>query len=513
MSGLSVSLKWKILLGIIFAGTLSVILASLIFVSFESSRLKEAMGREMSTLSSVVAKNALGALVFNDTDSAAEVLSSLTANKGIIGAVIYDGSGKVFASFDRSGKGFPASFPVRPPNTGQVFNESYLGISSPLSADDSSIGDIYIRADLLELEAVTEQFLLVAVGVVILSSFFAFFLSLFIVRSVVKPINNVVVALRNIAEGEGDLTQRIRVNTKDELGELADCFNSFVGRIHAIVVKFRNMSEQLALSASNLSSVTEQTSIGVNQQRAEIDQVVSAVTEMSSTVNEVSQNVASAAKDAELADQQAINGQNIVGQTKSSIENLAGDIEKASHVVVQLRQESQNIGAVLEVIGGIAEQTNLLALNAAIEAARAGEQGRGFAVVADEVRTLASRTQKSTQEIQQMIERLQSGSNEAVDAMEKGRHQASTSVESAISASVSLQEITASVKMIKDMTRQIAAASEDQNTVTDEINKSVVNIYEVVSQTAEGTQATAKSSSELAALSEELNGLIKEFKL
>ncbi len=515
MSWSSLSLKWKILLGTAIASSLSVVMASFTFVYVETNRLEESMGREIDTLASVAANNALGALAFDDRDSASEVLKSLEANEHITGAVIYNASGNVFSAYDRSNSDakLPSEFPLSPPASGQIYTDTYLGVSRELVSDGDKIGHIYIRVDLAELRETKSQFIMVAILVVALSTIFAIILSLIIVRSVVKPINNVVSALRDIAEGEGDLTQRIDVVGNDEIAVLATSFNSFVQRVHGIVVKFHEMSDQLSTEAARLSETTGQTSRGAEDQRREIEQVVAAVTQMNSTVHEVSNNVASAARDAEQADQQAVNGHNIVEQTMASIEHLAGDIERAAEVITQLRQESQNIGAVLEVIGGIAEQTNLLALNAAIEAARAGEQGRGFAVVADEVRTLASRTQASTQEIQEMIDRLQAGSKEAVKAMDKGRQQASTSVESATSARNSLLEITSSVTEIRDMTQQIAAASEQQNAVTEEINSSLVNISQVASQTSDGARDTATSSSQLANLSENLNDLIKQFKI
>lgn len=515
MNSLRLSLKLKILLGVVAASTLSVILASAVFVYLESDRLREGMGRDIETLTSVIAKNALGALAFDDSDSATDVLNSLEANTHIIGAVIYNADGSPFAIYngiEGNGK-LPSGFPGAPPEDGQVFTDSFFALTRPVESDGDKIGSIHIRVDLIELEEVTNQFITTALLVVLLSVAFSILLSLFITRSVIQPINNVVGALRNIAEGEGDLTQRIDVVGTDEVAQLAASFNKFVERIHNVVLKFRDMSGQLSVAAGSLSGTTSQTSQGAERQRAEIDQVVSAVTQMVGTVQEVANNVGSAAQDAEQADQQAVNGKNIVEQTMASIENLANDIERAAGVITELRQESQNIGAVLEVIGGIAEQTNLLALNAAIEAARAGEQGRGFAVVADEVRTLASRTQSSTQEIQEMIDRLQAGSNEAVVAMDKGRQQASSSVESATLARSSLEEITGSVKVIKDMTQQIAAATEQQNAVTEEINKSVVSISQVAIETSDGSKTIADNSGELADLSEELNGLINQFKL
>jgi methyl-accepting chemotaxis protein len=515
MSWSSLSLKWKILLGSAIASSLSVMMASLTFVYVETNRLEEAMGREIDTLTSVAANNTLVALAREDKKTVSEVLRSLKANKHITGAVIYNDTGNVFMSYDRRDRNalLPRGFPSFPPVSGQIFTDTYLGLSRELISDGDKIGDIYVRVDLTELKKTQRQLFMIAILMIVLWSIFAILLALIILRSIVKPINNIVSALRDIAEGEGDLTQRIDVVGSDEIAELAVSFNSFVERVHGIVVKFHEMSDQLSAEATKLSETTDQTSRGTEDQRREIEQVVAAVTQINSTVSEVSNNVARAARDAEQADQQAVNGRNIVEQTMASIENLAGDIERAAEVITQLRQESRNIGAVLEVIGGIAEQTNLLALNAAIEAARAGEQGRGFAVVADEVRTLASRTQASTREIQEMIDRLQTGSKEAVKAMEKGRQQASTSVESATSARDSLQEITSSVTEIRDMTQQIAAASEQQDIVTEEINSSVVNISQVASQTSEGARDIAASSSHLATLSEDLNGLIKQFKI
>ncbi|MGK0498468.1 MAG: methyl-accepting chemotaxis protein [Oceanicoccus sp.] len=508
-------LKLKILTGIVVASTLSVLLASGIFVYMESERLQGAMARELATLTSVAASNALGALAFADSDTASEVLSSLKANNHIMGAVIYNAGGKPFAHYNRASnsQSLPAGFPNTAPNIGEEYHADYMALSDQLVSEGETVGTIYIRADLLELQQVTKQFLGIAVIAVILAIPFSFVLSLLIVKSVVKPIKDIVSALRNIAEGDGDLTQRINAPGNDELAELASSFNSFVEQIHDIVLKFRDTSVQFSTAAITLSEGTTLTSQGAEKQRSETDMVVSAVTEMTGSVQEVAHNVSNAAHDAEKADQQAQHGKVIVEKTMASIESLAIDIEQASDVITQLRQESQNIGAVLEVIGGIAEQTNLLALNAAIEAARAGEQGRGFAVVADEVRTLASRTQTSTQEIQEMIDRLQAGANKAVDAMEKGKLQAAESVSSATSAHESLQEITESVNVIKDMTQQIACASEEQNAVTEEINRNIVGISVIATETSERSQGIALSSSELAQQAEALNGLINRFKL
>ena len=248
-------------------------------------------------------------------------------------------------------------------------------------------------------------------------------------------------------------------------------------------------------------------------QRQEIAQVAAAVNQMSSTVQEVANNVATAATDAGSADQEANAGKQVVAETMHSIRALARDIQRASDVISQLQKESENIGSVLDVIRGIAEQTNLLALNAAIEAARAGEQGRGFAVVADEVRTLASRTQSSTEEIHAMIERLQSGARDAVAVMEQGRRQAEDSVVQAEKAGTSLAEITRAVSVIKDMTNQIAVASREQSQVTGEINRSIGSISEVANSTAEGSKVNLQHCQSMVDLARSVEALVTQFRV
>jgi methyl-accepting chemotaxis protein len=338
-------------------------------------------------------------------------------------------------------------------------------------------------------------------------------LALFIQRTIVAPINQVVSALKDIAEGDGDLTQRLQVTSKDELGDLANWFNIFIEKIHKVTTYFSETSDELNQSAQRLAETTGKTNQGVVKQQREIDLVASAITQMSGTVQEVRNNVAQSALDAEQADNQAIEGSSIVNKTMESIADVSGEMERAATVIANLQQETDSIGAVIDVIGGIAEQTNLLALNAAIEAARAGEQGRGFAVVADEVRSLASRTQTSTQEIKDMIERLQKGANEAVSVMENGSEQTSSSVKYAEHAGASLTNITEAVTVIKEMSQHISAATQEQSTVTEEINQNIINISQVASQTAEESRIIATGSEELTALANQLRSSISQFKL
>jgi methyl-accepting chemotaxis protein len=509
-------LKWKVIAGIMLASAIAVVLASAIFVNVEKTRLNEAMVEDTTAISKIIAGNIKGALQFEDKDAATEALRSLTAKSHIQGAIAYSAKGDVFASFfpdAKSSKRLPAGFPSKPSRDGVEYTDDYIAVTHTIESGDENVGTLYLRVGLNDLREVQAQFLRIGVMVTIASAVVALLLGLLIQRAITLPVKNVVNALRDIAEGEGDLTRRLPVNSNDELGELATWFNRFVEKVHGVTCTFRDNARELSGAADSLEATTRKTTEGIIRQQEEISQVASAITEMAGTVQEVSRNVGLAANDAETADRNASQGKKIVDETMRAIEKLAEDIERASVVITKLQKESDNIGAVLEVIGGIAEQTNLLALNAAIEAARAGEQGRGFAVVADEVRTLASRTQKSTQEIKEMIDRLQVGAKEAVSVMEQGRAQASSSVDQAERAGEALTLITNAVSVIRDMTQQIASASEEQNAVTEEINKSIVSISQVANQTSDDSTHISRGSKELAQLSGKMEKLISQFRL
>ena len=331
-------------------------------------------------------------------------------------------------------------------------------------------------------------------------------------RAIVQPLKKAVAAMNDVAEGEGDLTRRLETGGSKEVAALADAFNRFAEKVRVLVIDVASSTGRLATAAEEMSIITSESNNNIARQRSEIDQVATAMNEMTATVQEVARSAAEAAASAKEADNEATQGKTVVSQAVTSINALAQEVQGAAEVINRLQADSVSIGTVLDVIRDIAEQTNLLALNAAIEAARAGEQGRGFAVVADEVRTLASRTQQSTQEIQDMIERLQGGSREAVAVMQSGQTQAGDSVQSADSAGSSLETITNAVARIYDMNTQIASAAEEQSAVSEEINRNVVNINDVADQVTQSAQQTATAGSELAQLASELQVMVSRFK-
>ncbi|WRU63185.1 methyl-accepting chemotaxis protein [Pseudomonas veronii] len=332
-----------------------------------------------------------------------------------------------------------------------------------------------------------------------------------ITRQIVIPLNQTLKVAERVASG--DLSHDLTSTRQDELGQLQRAMQSMTVGLRELIGGISDGVTQIASAAEQLSSVTEQTSAGVNNQKIETDQVATAMNEMAATVQEVARNAEEASEAAVAADQQAREGDKVVGEAIAQIERLATEVGNSTEAMGHLKRESDKIGSVLDVIKSVAQQTNLLALNAAIEAARAGEAGRGFAVVADEVRSLAQRTQKSTEEIEELIVGLQTGTQQVATIMDNSRGLTDSSVELTRRAGSALANITRTVSTIQAMNSQIATAAEQQSAVAEEINRSVLNVRDVSEQTSSASEETAASSAELARLGIYLQTLVGRFRI
>jgi methyl-accepting chemotaxis protein len=366
----------------------------------------------------------------------------------------------------------------------------------------------YAKKDVADSVA-TSKTVTIAIGLV--SVLIAAAIAYGTVLAIVKPLKKVNEMLHVVSTG--DLTRRLDDSGQDEFGELAKNCNNLIDSLKVLITGISSRSAQLAAAAEQTSAVTAQTTQSIQNQKSQVAQVAAATTEMHSTSQLVTKSAEDTLNQIKHADSEAEKVKVISEENKRTILVLARDVEEAAQVINKLHQDSASIGGILDVIRGVADQTNLLALNAAIEAARAGEQGRGFAVVADEVRTLASRTQKSTQEINSMIEVLQAGAEKAVNVMNQGKEQTTICVEQTEKATVALESITDAVHKAYDVSSQIAQSAREQNVVSLEISEKLENIVNIAEETTIGANQTSESSHEVAKLAEELQNSVQQFRV
>ncbi|WP_192023081.1 methyl-accepting chemotaxis protein [Shewanella sp. WPAGA9] len=418
----------------------------------------------------------------------------------------------------KSGKGSFTYF-YRKPGSNELVEKLGYAVMIPNSnwmlGTGAYIDDI--EASITEYRQYTQEkmneqvgmFLLLAIILALVTGMIVVFAS----HKMVSPIQNMAESLNDIAKGEGDLTKRLTVSGKDEIAQLGLAFNLFVEKLQAIITEVSGATDEVKGAAKTINDQTVTISNQLYSHNSEVDQIVTAITEMSATANDVAQNTNSVAEATDDASDYVLKAQECVDISLNEVSQLMSQIDSAADNISSLSEQSKKINSVLSVIGGIAEQTNLLALNAAIEAARAGEQGRGFAVVADEVRSLASRTQASTVEINEMLSELHKLVGQAVDAMEQSQKSGVRSVDSSKAISESLGAVTSSVTSINDMSTQIATAATEQSSVTEEINRNITSVQEIVNELLSSSQQAAEVSTSVASSGDYLSTLVSQFKV
>ena len=531
---ISVQAKINLALLVVFALVLS---ASLLYAAVTEKRLVLQVVEQQTKDAADSYFDSINTMMLTGTMAQREVLrNKILARPGVIDARIVRGElvSKVF------GPGFehqaPADLLDRRALAGEAIMEvtegkqgRVLTVINPIHAEkdyrgtncltchqvpeDAVMGAVRITYDLSALDGEVDRNILVSAGIQLLLLLAGLLVMSYIIRRVVISRIN---AMRHTMEemtAHEDLSRAVVIRAEDEVGAMGHAFNRMIGKFRDSLEAVAGVTRQLGEVSDRVSSVAEKTHGAVIEQRSETDMVASAMNEMSATVQEVARHATQTASASSGADEESKAGVKVATEALDGIEVLIRDIENAAQVIKRVEDDSASIGMVLGVINGIAEQTNLLALNAAIEAARAGEQGRGFAVVADEVRTLASRTQKSTEEIQQTIEQLQNGVRNAVKAMEGAQVRAHAGSECVAKAAQSLTVIAGAVGTINDMNTQIATAAEEQSAVAEEINRNITTISMIADTTSTDAQQTARISDELVQLAAELNRLVSQFRL
>ena len=395
-----------------------------------------------------------------------------------------------------------------------LLNTELLSNSEQVNAVLTRLLDLNNKMALATNQEAEDQYNLafnLVVGLLVIATALTMLFAWLLTRSITLPISQALEAAEEVAEG--NLTRPIKVDGNDEAGRLLAAMAKMQDKLRDTLQRIAGSATQLASAAEELNAVTDESARGLTQQNNEIEQAATAVNEMTSAVEEVARNAVSTSEASRNATTSAGDGRDLVQETVSAIERMSGDVQATATLIGDLANESRDIGKVLDVIRGLADQTNLLALNAAIEAARAGEAGRGFAVVADEVRALAHRTQQSTSEIERMIGSIQAGTEHAVDSMRNSTERAESTLNIAKGAGMSLDTINTAIVEINERNLVIASAAEEQAQVAREVDRNLVNIRDLSVQSATGASQTSAASNELSRLAVDLNGMVSRFRL
>jgi methyl-accepting chemotaxis protein len=397
-------------------------------------------------------------------------------------------------------------------NNAQKMHQQYDDFSNELvSFRDKANQDFAARLNYAQQESKLTLTTGIIIALIIVVSIFI--CSYIIASTVTTNLFKVIKELEGMSTGKGDLTIRLETNAQDEIGTLVNRFNDFTTHLQLMIKVLANLAFGVTQSTDKVGDIAQHTREGIENQQGEIQQVATAITQMAQTSIEVSSNAGQASEATQQANSESQSSQRVVQQNIEGITTLASNIENAQNVIQALANEVEQIATASQDIGNIAEQTNLLALNAAIEAARAGEQGRGFAVVADEVRTLAGRTAESTSEIGNIVKRLLENATEAVNVMEQSKNQAEDAVEQSKNTGESLQSILASIKTIHEMNQLVTSSAQEQSSVAEEVSENIVRINTFSEQTVDDAQATANATQHLSEQAEQLKTIVNEFKV
>ncbi|WP_269530963.1 methyl-accepting chemotaxis protein [Chitinimonas sp. BJYL2] len=504
------SISWR--LNLIFVLVISLVLLALGAYNYLSTKQRLEQGlKEQADALAVRLQLSLPAAIWNfDKNQIGQVLEAEMVSRTFNGIRLRNGKDSIAGLMrGEDGKTTKAELAAVIPGSKQ---EVPLEFNDEGTKKSVGVAEIFVSQQGVE-DALRENLTVLVIQILVVDIILLVALSFSLSAVVLRPLNQLSKALREIASGDADLTRRLTLRGDDEFTAVSRSFNLFVERLQGVMRQVAEIAPQLAAAAEQTSRIMEASSAGIQLQQQESEAVVVAAAELSRQVHEISVNTNQAADAANFANVEADKGQAVVNNAISTIGNAAREVEAAAEVIAQLEANSAKIGTVLEVINEIAKQTNLLALNAAIEAARAGEAGRGFAVVADEVRVLANRTHDSTTEIKQVITELQQGTTRAVMAMDSSRDRAEEGLNRARDAGSTIEHLAESARRIAAINEEIAAASAQQDQSVDGVTDSIRNIQKVVSEAANGARQTSISAEEVARLAVQLQNAVEQFKV